>query len=436
MSIVEKMMDSCTHLNAITHECAKSYMQRYDKIDAAPNSGKQTLSDPSHLGQMIRSKLPDTATSIFTVMSALATRHGAINLSQGFPDFEPDERLLELYGRALTAGQGFNQYAPMQGIPELRALLAKKILSLYECQVDPDTEITITAGGTQAIFTAAAAIIHPGDEAIILDPAYDCYAPVVKMLGGLVRTIGLRAPEFQIDWDQVEKAISPKARVIFINTPHNPVGRAWSAEDIQALEQIVTRHGIFVISDEVYEHVIFDGIAHQSILRSEILSKHSFAVYSFGKLIHATGWKAGYCVAPAELMTEFRKVHQFNVFSVNRPVQHALEAYLEDPENYIHLPEFFQKKRDFFLSEMVNTQFQFLPCQGSYFILADYSAVSDLDDMTFAERLTIDHGVATIPLSPFYTNPTREQRLVRFCFAKKDETLSKAAEHLRQVEHI
>jgi methionine aminotransferase len=385
---------------------------------------------------MIRSKLPDTGTTIFTVMSTLAHKHGAINLSQGFPDFEPDEKLLTLYSRALQANLGFNQYAPMQGIPELRALLAQKILNLYGCQVNPDTEVTITAGGTQAIFTAAAAIIHPGDEAIIFDPAYDCYAPTVKILGGVVKAIAMRAPDFHVDWDQVEASISPKSRVIFLNTPRDPLGRVLGAEDIRALEQIVTRHGVFLISDEVYEHVIFDGEAHHSVLRSEILSKHSFATYSFGKLVHATGWKTGYCIAPAELMAEFRKVHQFNVFSVNRPVQHALEAYLEDPANYTQLPQFFQQKRDFFLQEMSASAFQFLPCKGSYFILADYSKLSDLDDMEFAHRLTIDAGVATIPLSPFYHNPIQKQRLVRFCFAKKKETLSKAAELLSRVERI
>jgi len=396
----------------------------------------QPLDETSHLGKMIRSKLPDTGTTIFTVMSALAHKHGAINLSQGFPDFEPDARLLTLYSRALQANLGFNQYAPMQGIPELRALLAQKILSLYGCQVSPDTEITITAGGTQAIFTATAAIIHPGDEAIIFDPAYDCYAPAVKMHGGIVRTIAMRAPDFAIDWDEVEASITPKTRVIFINTPHNPLGRVFSKEDIASLEQIVTRHGIYVISDEVYEHVIFDDAVHHSVLRSEILSKHSFATYSFGKLVHATGWKAGYCIAPAELMTEFRKIHQFNVFSVNRPVQHALEAYLSDPENYRSLPDFFQQKRDFFIAHMRDTAFQLLPCTGSYFILADYSAISTLDDMTFAHRLTEEGGVATIPLSPFYTNPIKDQRLVRFCFAKEEATLSRAAELLRAVSHL
>jgi methionine aminotransferase len=331
---------------------------------------------------------------------------------------------------------GQNQYAPMQGLPELRRVLSQKILALYGCQVNPDTEITITAGGTQAIFTATAAMIHPGDEAIIFDPAYDCYAPAVQIFGGVVRSIELRGPDFNIDWEQVEEAISPRTRVIFINTPHNPLGRAFSTADIQALERIVEKHEIFVISDEVYEHIIFDGLEHHSVLRSEILSKKSFAAYSFGKLIHATGWKTGYCVAPAELMTEFRKVHQFNVFAANRPMQHALANYLSDDATYTGLPDFFQQKRDHFRAQMSETGFQFLPCEGSYFILADYSQLSDLDDMTFAKKLTIEAGVATIPLSPFYARPPAEQRIVRFCFAKTEETLTKAAELLRLVSRI
>jgi len=383
---------------------------------------------------MFTSKLPETGTTIFTVMSALAQEHGAINLSQGFPNFDPDPALRNLVTQAMNTGQ--NQYAPMQGLPELRQVLADKILSLYGCQVNPDTEITITAGGTQAIFTAAGALIHPGDEAIIFDPAYDCYAPAVKIFGGTVRSIGLRGPDFAIDWKQVEDAISPRTRVIFINTPHNPLGRAFSAEDIHALEQIVAKHNIFLISDEVYEHIIFDGLQHQSVLRSETLSRKSFAAYSFGKLIHATGWKTGYCVASAELMAEFRKVHQFNVFAANRPIQYALAEYLKDGSTYAGLPDFFQQKRDYFTAQMAGSKFQFLPCEGSYFILADYSLISDIDDMTFAQKLTIEGGVATIPLSPFYTSPPEDQRIVRFCFAKTEETLAQAANLLQSVSQI
>ena len=379
----------------------------------------------------LRSKLPDTGTTIFTVMSALAQKHGAINLSQGFPNFDPDPRLKALVAQAIEAGH--NQYAPMQGLPELREVLVQKILTLYSCQVSAEHEITITAGGTQAIFTAVGAIIHPGDEAIVFDPAYDCYAPSVRAFGGQPKSIALKAPDFKIDWTAVEDAITSKTKLIFINTPHNPLGRALTEQDIRMLETIVAGREMYIISDEVYEHIIFDGLKHQSMLRSEILSKKSFIVYSFGKLVHATGWKLGYCVAPADLMSEFRKIHQFNVFAVNRPMQHALAEYLTDPVTYSDLHTFFQKKRDFFIEQMKDTGFQFLPCEGSYFILADYGELSDLDDMQFAERLTIDGGVATIPLSPFYSNPIKDQQVVRFCFAKTDETLSKAAELLKRV---
>lgn len=384
--------------------------------------------------RVIRSKLPDTGTTIFTVMSALANEHGAINLSQGFPNFDPDPRLRTLVKEAMDNGQ--NQYAPMQGLPELRAVLAKKILSLYGCQVSADNEITVTAGGTQAIFTAAAALIHPGDEVIIFDPAYDCYAPTVKLLGGTVVPIALHGPDFSVDWDKVESTITPKTRVIFINTPHNPLGRAFTAEDMRSLEQLVEKHDLYVISDEVYEHIIFDGLPHESVLRFEGLARRSFAIYSFGKLIHATGWKTGYCVGPSDLMTEFRKVHQFNVFAANRPLQYALAQYLRDPDTYTGLPDFFQQKRDYFLEQMAQTKFRFLPCQGSYFILADYSGLSDLDDMTFARQLTVEGGVATIPLSPFYNQPPEDQRVVRFCFAKTEDMLSQAAELLRKVTHV
>lgn len=385
----------------------------------------------SHLGMMIRSKLPDTGTTIFTVMSALAQKHGAINLSQGFPNFEPDPRLRALVTRAMESGN--NQYAPMQGLPELREVLAQKILNLYGCQVSGEHEITVTAGGTQAIFTAVGAIIHPGDEAIVFDPAYDCYAPAVRIFGGIPIPITLHGPDFAIDWAAVESAVTPRTRMIFINTPHNPLGRAFTERDIRALEKIVSKHDLYVVSDEVYEHIIFDGLQHLSVLRSEILSKRSFAVYSFGKLVHATGWKVGYCVAPADLMMEFRKIHQFNVFAVNRPMQHALAEYLTDPVTYSGLNTFFQKKRDYFIEQMSGTGFRFLPCEGSYFILADYSALSDLDDMSFAQKLTIEGGVATIPLSPFYANPITDQRIVRFCFAKTEETLAKAAELLKAM---
>ncbi|HLF64560.1 MAG TPA: methionine aminotransferase [Saprospiraceae bacterium] len=382
----------------------------------------------------LRSKLPDTGTTIFTVMSALAQKHGAINLSQGFPNFDPDPRLRAMVTAAMEASH--NQYAPMQGLPELREVLAQKILHLYGCQVSPEHEITITAGGTQAIFTAVGAVIQPGDEALVFDPSYDCYAPSVRVFGGIPKAIPLHGPDFRIDWAFVEKNINAKTRLIFINTPHNPLGRAFTEQDIRSLERIVAAHDLYVVSDEVYEHIIFDGLQHQSMLKSEVLSKKSFAIYSFGKLVHATGWKVGYCVAPAELMMEFRKIHQFNVFAVNRPMQHALAEYLGNAATYSGLSAFFEKKRDYFTEQMSDTGFHFLPCEGSYFVLADYSALSDLDDMTFAQTLTSQGGVATIPLSPFYANPIKGQRIVRFCFAKTDETLAKAAELLKGVQRV
>ncbi len=384
---------------------------------------------------MLRSRLPGTGTTIFTVMSALAQKHGAINLSQGFPDFDCDPALKSLVTAALEAGE--NQYAPMQGLPALRNVLAGKINTMYDSSVDAGTEITITAGATQAIFTAACAVLHPGDEAIIFDPAYDCYAPTVHVFGGHVKAIALHAPDFRIDWDLVEKTITARTRLIFINSPHNPLGRVLTSEDIAALEGIVSRHDLYIISDEVYEHIIFDGRQHESVLRSEVLTQRSFVVFSFGKLVHATGWKCGYCVAPAELMDEFRKIHQFNVFSVNRPMQHALAAYLSDPATYREVQAFFEHKRDFFLAQMEDSPFRFLPCEGSYFVLADYSAISDMDDMQFTHRLTVDGGVATIPLSPFYTESPPDQRIIRFCFAKTEQTLERAAHLLRNCkQHI
>jgi methionine aminotransferase len=367
-------------------------------------------------------------------MSALAQQHNAINLSQGFPNFDPDPLLRRLVADAIDTGH--NQYAPMQGLPALREIIARKILTLYGCEVNPDYEITITAGGTQAIFTAVGAVIQPGDEALIFDPAYDCYAPAVRVFGGIPKVIALRAPHFGIDWDDVERMISRRTKLIFINTPHNPLGRVFTEEDIRSLEKIVLKHKVFVISDEVYEHIIFDQLRHYSVLRSEVLSKKSFAIYSFGKLVHATGWKIGYCIAPAFLTSEFRKIHQFNVFAVNRPIQHALAEYLKNPQTYQDLNAFFEKKRDYFLEQMSGSRFQFLKCEGSYFILADYSGVSDLHDLAFAQKLTISGGVATIPLSPFYAHPVKNQRIVRFCFAKTEETLSKAAGMLKSIEWI
>ncbi|MDX1407007.1 MAG: methionine aminotransferase [Saprospiraceae bacterium] len=378
----------------------------------------------------LRSKLADVGTTIFTVMSQLAHEHDAINLSQGFPNFDCDPALKQLVIKHLEAGR--NQYAPMPGVPALRQMLANKARDLYDADIDPDGEVTITAGATQAIYTAIVTMVHPGDEVIIFDPAYDCYAPSVVSCGGIPVPIALRAPDFAIDWHMAEERISEKTRFIIVNTPHNPLGKIMTMADMHELERIVQQHGLYVLSDEVYEHIIFDDLEHASVLRFPGLRTRAFVTYSFGKLCHTTGWKVGYCIAPTPLTQEFRKIHQFNVFSVNTPMQYALAEYLQDPETYLQLPGFFQAKRDFFVQAMSESAFSMLPCEGSYFILADYSRISDLDDMSFARWLTTEHGVATIPLSPFYAERI-SQPVVRFCFAKTEDTLEEAANRLRNL---
>ncbi len=371
------------------------------------------------------SKLPQIGTNIFSVMSAMAQRYNAINLSQGFPNFDCDQELKDLVKENVQAGR--NQYAPMPGVPELREIIAGKIGTLYHTDVDPELHITITAGATQALYTAIATVIRKGDNVIIFDPAYDSYAPAVLSFGGTVTAIALRSPDFEIDWDEVENKITPNTKMIVINTPHNPLGRVLKEQDLDRLEQIVRRHeDLYVLSDEVYEHQIYDGLEHQSVLRRPGLSERSFAVYSFGKVFHITGWKVGYCVAPEDLTKEFRKMHQFITFAVNTPMQFALATFLRDATSYLKLPDFFQAKRDLFKRLMAESGFDMLPCEGSYFILGDYSRISDLDDMAFAEWLTREHGVATIPLSPFYSSPP-DQKIVRFCFAKTEDVLESAA---------
>ena len=382
----------------------------------------------------LESKLPEVGTSIFTVMSALAQENDAINLSQGFPNFDCDEKLIDLVNTAMREGK--NQYAPMPGVPALTEALGDKISRMYQVKTDPSTEITVTAGATQAIFTALAATVRQGDEVILFEPAYDCYKPGIEAFGGIPKPIVLEAPHFQIDWGKVYEAITPKTRMILINTPHNPTGTVWSEQDMNTLEKICTSNDIYVISDEVYEHIVFDDAIHQSVHRFPGLRERSFACYSFGKLFHNTGWKIGFCSAPYSLTKEFRKMHQYNVFSVNTPMQYGIAGYIRDAETYLGLRGFFQEMRDRFISLMEDTPFTLLPCKGSYFILADYSAVSDLDDLSFARWLTVTHGVATIPLSPFYTVPPLDQRLVRICFGKTDDVLEAAALKLKGVrEH-
>jgi len=379
----------------------------------------------------LHSKLPNIGTNIFTVMSAMARQYDAINLSQGFPNFDCDQGLKDLVIESVQAGR--NQYAPMPGIPELREIIATKVGALYGADVDPNLHVTITAGATQALYTAIAAVIRKGNNAIVFDPAYDSYAPAVLSFGGSVTPIALKAPDFTIDWDEVEKKITSSTKLIVINTPHNPLGRVLKEEDLDKLEKIIHRHDdLYVLSDEVYEHQIYDGLEHQSVLRRPGLSARSFAVYSFGKVFHITGWKVGYCVAPEKLTSEFRKMHQFITFAVNTPMQYALAAFLRDDSKYKELPDFFQAKRDLFKNLMAGSGFDLLPCEGSYFMLGDYSRISDLDDMAFTEWLTREHRVATIPLSPFYSTPP-DQKIVRFCFAKTDDVLQDAAGKLHFV---
>ena len=378
----------------------------------------------------LTSKLPDTGTTIFTVMSALANEHGAINLSQGFPDFPSSPRLHDLVCAFMK--KGYNQYAPMAGLPALRDQLARKAERMYGRAVDPATEITVTAGATQALFTAIAAFVHAGDEVILIEPAYDSYRPSVEVVRGIPVVYELSAPDYRIDWVAFAGLITPRTRMIIINTPHNPTGMTLSAGDLQQLDALTRGTDILVLSDEVYEHLIYDDRQHQSVLRFPSLWERSLACYSFGKTFHTTGWKMGYVLAPAALTAEFRKVHQFNVFCVNTPIQYALAEFLKNPDEYRSLPDFYQGKRDFFLETMEGSRLQPLHCEGTYFHLFDYRSISDEPDTAFARRMTTEHGVAAIPVSVFYSNG-RDDRVIRLCFAKREETLERAGERLRKL---
>ncbi len=379
---------------------------------------------------LITSKLPLVGTTIFTVMSKLAQECGAINLSQGFPDLPIDDKLSDLVNVAMKAGH--NQYAPMPGLPALREAITAKVQRLYNFGYDAETEATVTAGGTQAIFTALGAIVQSGDEVIIVDPAYDCYAPTVELFGGTPVHVRLGS-DMKFDADVVKAAITPRTRALMINTPHNPAGTILRDADMRRIADLLRGTDIILLSDEVYEHLVYDGEPHASAINYPELRERAFVIFSFGKVFHTTGWKIGYALAPKELMTEFRKVHQFNVFSVNTPMQHALTAYLKECANYEGVPAFYQAKRDRFAMGMKNSRFNLLPCEGSYFQTADYSAISEEEDMTFAHRLALEFGVAAIPLSPFYKEPPAGQRLLRFCFAKKDATLDAAMEKLCRI---
>lgn len=378
----------------------------------------------------IQSKLPNIGTTIFTVMSALATEHNAVNLGQGFPDYPMNEALVSLVNEAMK--NGFNQYVPMQGYLPLRESIAEKISFLYYTNVDALTQITITPGGTYAIYTALTSLLRPGDEVIVFEPAYDSYIPNIEVNGALPVLVNLKFPGYGIDWDEVRKKISPRTRMIMLNSPHNPTGAVLSAGDIQQLRSIVKDSNIIILSDEVYEHLIFDDIPHQSILRYPDLLERSFVCFSFGKVYHCTGWKLGYCITSAEMMKEFRKVHQFNCFSCNSPTQVALASFLKNKESYLSLGEFMQQKRDYFQQLMQQTKFTPLQSHGSYFQLYRFGRISDESEKDFAIRITKEHRVAAIPVSAFYQSGT-DNKVVRFCFAKKNETLELAVERLAKI---
>ena len=378
----------------------------------------------------IQSKLPNIGTTIFTVMSTLAVQYNAINLGQGFPDYEMSSELTNLVNEAMQKGN--NQYVHMNGLPLLRQRLAEKVQDLYTTKINAETDITITPGGTYALYTALTTIIQPGDEVIVFEPAYDCYIPTIELNGGVPILISLTHPTYAIDWDLVKQKITNKTKAIIINSPHNPTGSVFSAADIIQLQNIVSNTGIFIISDEVYEHLIFDGKQHESILKYPDLLERAFVCFSFGKVYHCTGWKMGYCIAPENLMKEFRKVHQFNCFTCNSPVQVALAEFLKQKENYLQLGNFLQQKRDYFFDLMAQTKFIPIPSFGSYFQLYSYVNISNESEKDFAIRLTKEYGVATIPTSAFYKNEI-DNKTLRFCFSKKEETLERAVERLVKV---
>ena len=370
-------------------------------------------------------------TSIFTVMSALATEKNAINLGQGFPDFPMNAELISLVNEAMN--KGFNQYSPMEGWMPLRETIAEKIDFLYHAQINPATEVTITPGGTYAIYTALTTVLQPGDEVIIFEPAYDSYIPNVVINGGVPVLIDLKFPEYKIDWSEVKRKLTPKTRMIMLNSPHNPTGAVLNNYDINELRKIVEGTGIIILSDEVYEHLIFDDIPHYSILRYPDLMERSFVCFSFGKVYHCTGWKLGYCVSSASLMSEFRKVHQFNCFSCHTPSQVALAQFLSDKNSFLSLGEIMQKKRDYFQGLMGQTKFTPMPSHGSYFQCYQYNRISDEPDKDLSIRITKDYGVASIPVSAFYQSG-KDDKVIRFCFAKKTDTLEQAVERLSRIK--
>jgi methionine aminotransferase len=379
----------------------------------------------------IESKLPGVGTTIFTVMSRLAEETGAINLSQGFPDYQPPQRLLDLVTKHLNLRH--NQYPPMMGIAPLRHAIAEKVGALYGLSVDPETEVTVTSGATEAVFCAVHAVVRSGDEVIVLDPAYDCYDPAITLAGARTIHVPLVAPRFTIDWTRLQQALGPRTRMIVINSPHNPTGALLEHDDLDRIAALIADRDCYVLSDEVYEHIVFDGQSHASVTTHPQLRDRSFAVFSFGKTYHATGWKVGYCVAPADMTAEFRRVHQFNTFTTVTPIQHALAEFMTAvPEHHLGLAAFYQEKRDFFVEAMHASRFELLPSRGTFFQLADYSAISNDPDDVFSRWLTETHKVAVIPISVFYETPP-DTRIVRFCFAKENATLAEAAQRLASL---
>ena len=382
----------------------------------------------SHLN--FQSKLPQVEPSIFSVMSGLAQQHNAINLSQGFPNFKSDSKLLNLVTKAMNSG--YNQYAPMAGAMELREAIATKFTHLYQTTYKPESEITVTAGATQAIYTIISAFIKPNDEVVIFRPAYDCYEPTITLNGGKTVSVQLEAPTYTFDWNEVASKINSNTKMIIINTPHNPSGTVWSKDDMMQLQNLVSGTDIIVLSDEVYEHIIFDDVQHQSACLFPELKQQSFIVASFGKTFHNTGWKLGYCCAPDHLMQEFQKVHQFNVFCVNHPMQKAIAEYISEPQHYLGLPKFYQQKRDVFLDLIQESRFKITPSKGTYFQVLDFSDITDENDVGFARRLTINHKLASIPMSVFNEDKA-DYKVLRFCFAKTEETLQQAAEIINSI---
>lgn len=376
------------------------------------------------------SRLPEVGTSIFSVMSKMALENGAINLSQGFPDFPVSEKLIDLIHAQMKAGH--NQYAPMPGVPQLRKAISEVAFKTYQREINPESEVTVTAGGTEAIFAAITGLVRQGDEVIVFDPSYDSYDPAIRLNGGVPVHVNLAPPDFSIDWNEVKKKITSRTKMIMVNTPHNPVGSMLSSADVRTLETIAEEHDLIVLSDEVYERIIFENKAHESVLKYPGLAKRSIAVFSFGKTFHATGWKVGYTIASENITREIRKAHQFITFSVNTPIQLAIAEFLADPENYLHLGKFYQQKRNFFLDQIKGTSLKPLPCFGSYFQLLSYDGLNKKPDTEMAEWMTKEMKLAPIPVSAFYKDKS-DHKLLRFCFAKSEETLKKAGEILRKI---